>query len=53
MCTLAASFQCILRPAAIHAVLVPFSVDPDILRHLVHLEEDREEDGVVTKADPL
>ena len=31
---------------AIHAVLVRFSVDPDIVRDLVHLEEDLGEDGV-------
>ena len=32
--------------AAIHAVLVSFSEDPDILRDLVHPEEDLGEDGV-------
>ena len=32
--------------AAIHDVLVRFSEDPDILRDLVHLEEDLGEDGV-------
>lgn len=37
--------------AAIHAVLVRLSEDPDILRDLVHLEEDLGEDGV--KFDPL
>ena len=45
---------CVLSPllfnvffaAAIHAVLVRFSEDPDILRDLVHLEEDLGEDGV-------
>ena len=50
---------CVLSPllvnvfftAAIHAVQVRFSVDPDILRDLVHLEEDLGEDGV--KVEPL
>ena len=50
---------CVLSPllfnvffaAAIHAVLVRFSEDPDILRDLVHLEEDLGEDGV--KVEPL
>ena len=37
--------------AAMHAVLVRFSEDPDILRDLVHLEEDLGEDGV--KVEPL
>ena len=31
---------------SIHAVLVRFSEDPDILRDLVHIEEDLGEDGV-------
>ena len=35
--------------AAIHAVLVRFSEDPDILRYLVHLEEDLGENGVKVK----
>ena len=38
--------------AAIHAVLVRFSEDPEILRDLVDLEEDLEHDGVGEKADP-
>ena len=50
---------CVLSPllfnvfftAAINAVLVRFSEDPDILRDLVHLEEDLGEDGV--KVEPL
>ena len=45
---------CLLSPllfnvffaAAIHAVLVRLSDDPDILRGLVYLEEDLGEDGV-------
>ena len=37
----------------IHAVLVRFSEDPEILRDSVHLEEDLEEDGVEVSADPL
>ena len=36
---------------SIHAVLARFSGDPDILRDLVHLEEDLGEDGV--KVEPL
>ena len=35
----------------IHVVLIRFSEDPDILRELVHLEEDLGEDG--GKVDPL
>ena len=50
---------CVLSPplfnvffaAAIHAVLVRFSEDPDILRDLVHLEEDLGVDEV--KVEPL
>ena len=50
---------CVLSPllfnvffaSAMHAVLVRFSEDPDILRDLVHLEEDLGEDGV--KVEPL
>ena len=50
---------CVLSPllfnvffaAAIHAVLVRFSDDPDILWDLVRLEEDLGEDGV--KVEPL
>ena len=41
----------VLFAAAIHAVLVRFSQDQDILRDLVHLEEDLGEDGV--KVEPL
>ena len=44
---------CVLSPllfniffaAVIHAVLVRFREDPEILRDLVHLKEDLEEDG--------
>ena len=50
---------CVLSPllfnvffaAVIHAVLIRFSEDPDILRDLVHLEEDLGADGV--REDPL
>ena len=50
---------CVLPPllvtvffaAAIYAVLVRFSEDPDIFGDLVHLEEDLGEDGV--KVEPL
>ena len=45
-----AYFQCIFA-AAIHPALVRFSEDPDILRGLVHLEEDRGENGV--EVEPL
>ena len=41
----------VLFAAAIHAMLVPFSEDPDILRDLAHLEEGVGEDGV--KVGPL
>ena len=44
MCIVTASFQCFVA-AAIHAVLVRFSEDPEILRGLVHLEEDLGENG--------
>ena len=37
--------------AAVNAVLVRFSEDPDILRDLFHLEEDLGEDGV--EVEPL
>ena len=44
--------ECVLSPllfnvfaAAIQAVLIRFSENPDILRDLVHLEEDLREDG--------
>ena len=48
---------CVLSPplfnvffvAAIHAVLVRFSEDPDILRDLVHLDDD----GVGENGEPL
>ena len=36
-----------------HAVVVRFSDDPDIVRDLVHLEEDLEEDVVGVSWDPL
>ena len=37
----------------VHAVLARFSEDPDIVRDLVHLEEDLEEDWAGVNADPL
>ena len=51
--------ECVLSPLlfnvffaeAIHVVLVRFGEDPDILRDLLHLEEDLGEDGV--KVEPL
>ena len=46
MCIVTASFNVFLT-AAVHAVLVRLIEDPDILRDLVHFEEDLGEDGVV------
>ena len=46
MCTIAASLQCIFRRTAIHYVRLSFSEDADILRGLVHLEEDFGEGGL-------
>ena len=37
--------------AVIHAVLVRFSEDPEIVRDLIHLEEHLEEDGAGVNAD--
>ena len=39
--------------AVTHAVVVRFRKDPDIVRDLVHLEEDLEEDVVGVNSDPL
>ena len=50
LCIVAPSFQHFFA-AAIHAVLVRFSEDPDILRDLVHLEEDLGGNGV--EVEPL
>ena len=36
-----------------HAVVVRFSEDPDIVRDLVHLEEDLEENAAGGSSDPL
>ena len=36
-----------------HAVVVRFSEDPDIVRDLVHLEEDLEENAAGVSSDPL
>ena len=52
---------CVLSPllfniffaAVAHAVLVRFSEDPDIVRDLVHLEEDLEENAAGVSSDPL
>ena len=43
----------ILFAVVAHAVVVRFSEDPDIVRDLVHLEEDLEEDVVGVNSDPL
>ena len=39
--------------AVTHAVVVRFSVDPDIVRDLVHLEKDLEENAAGVSSDPL
>ena len=39
--------------AVTHAVVVRFSEDPDIVRDLVHLEEDLEENAAGVSSDPL
>ena len=51
---------CVLSPlvfnifaAVKHAVVVRFSEDPDIVRDLVHLEEDLEENTAGVSSDPL
>ena len=51
MCTVAASPQCVFRRKAIHSVPLSFSEDPDILRDLVHLEENFGEGGL--EVEPL
>ena len=51
MCTVAASSQSNFRRTAIHSVPLSFSEDPDILRDLVHLEEDFGEGGL--EVEPL
>ena len=50
-CVLSSLLSNVSFAAAIHAVLVRFSEVPDILRDLVHLEEDLGEDGV--EVEPL
>ena len=51
---------CVLSPplfnifaAVTHAVIVRFSEDPDIVRYLVHLEEELEENAAGVSLDPL
>ena len=39
--------------AVTHAVVVPFDEDPDIVRDLVDLEEDLEENAAGLSSDPL
>ena len=39
--------------AVTHAVIVHFSEDPDIVRDLVHFEEDLEENAAGVRSDPL
>ena len=43
----------IFAAAVTHAVVVRFSEDPDIVRDLVHLEEDLEENAAGVSSDPL
>ena len=53
--------ECVLSPLLFniffddvtHAVVVRFSVDPDIVRDLVHFEEDLEENAAGVSSDPL
>ena len=51
MSTVAASSQCIFRRSAMRCVPLSFSEDPDILRDLMHLEEDFGEGGL--EVEPL
>ena len=52
---------CVLPPllfniffaAVTHAVVVRFSEDPDIVRNMLHLEEDLEENAAGVSSDPL
>ena len=46
-------FSNIVFAAVAHAVVVRFSEDPDIVRDLVHLGENLEEDVVGLNSDPL
>ena len=43
----------IFAAAVTHAVVVRFSEDPDIVRDLVHLEEDLEENAAGVSSNPL
>ena len=43
----------IFLAAVTHAVVVRFSEDPDIVRDMVHLEEDLEENAAGVSSDPL
>ena len=53
--------KCVLSPllfsiffaAVTHAVVARFNEDPDIVRDLVHLEEDLEENAAGVSPDPL
>ena len=51
VCVLSPLLFSVFFAAAIHAALVRFSEDPDILKDLVHLEEDLEGNGV--EIDPI
>ena len=52
MCAVTASFNFFFA-AVTHAVVVRFSEDPDIVRDLVHLEEDLEENAAGVSSDAL
>ena len=49
MRTVVASLKCIYRRTAIHSVPPSFSEDPNILRDLVHLDEDFGKGGLEVK----
>ena len=52
-CVLSPLLFTIFFAAVTHAVEVRFSEDPDIVRDLVHLEEDLEENAAGVSSDPL
>ena len=52
-CVLSQLLFNIFFAAVTHAAVVRFNEDPDIVRDLVHLEEDLEEDVVGVNSDPL
>ena len=52
-CVLSPFLSNIFLAAVTHAVVVRFSEDPDIVRDMVHLEEDLEENAAGVSSDPL